>query len=235
MDDSVLWIAALGIAALGFLLLAVAGMVAMYLNTRAPSAKDAVSTKKPKSRTKDVGSTDKSRPHVEEAAPSKLSQPRAEDAASNDESRLRAGSPRAERKTVGGFWAWIKAWIFALVHAGTVSVVFGGITFFEDLANASDEIERTGTVTFPKQLLPGTLSGPVSRERLVRPASALLGRGRPRGADQLDEGDEDPVEPRDLNRPTGSPPDVAGWEIVDPADETGAGQSRVVEDPHSIT
>jgi hypothetical protein len=235
MDDSVLWIAALGIAALGFLLLAVAGTVAMYLNTRAPRTRDAVSTKKSKSRTKDVGSTDKSRPHVEEAASRKASQSRAEDAASTDESRLRAGLPRAERKTTGGFWAWIKAWMFALVHAGTVSVVFGGITFFEDLANAGDEIERTGTVTFPKRLLPGMLSSPVARERLVRPASALLGRGHPHGADQRDEGDEDPVEPGDLNGPTGSPPEVTGWEIVDLADEAGAGQNRVVEDPHPIT
>lgn len=226
MDDSVLWIAALGIAALGFLLLAVAGMVAMYLNTRAPSAKDAVSTKKPKSCTKDVAPTDESRPHVEEAASSKVSEPRAEDAASTDESRLRAGLPRAKRKTAGGFWAWIKAWVFALVHAGTVSVVFGGITFFEDLANASDEIERTGRVTFPKQLLPGTLSGPVSRDRLARPASALLGQGHSRGADERDETDEDNAGPGNLNRPTGSPPDVTGWEIVEPADEASANQNR---------
>ena len=235
MDDSVLWIAALGIAALGFLLLAVAGMVAMYLNTRAPSAEDTVSTKKPKSRTRDVAPADKSRPHVEKAAPSKASQPRAEDAASTDESRLRAGLPRAGRKTAGGFWAWIKAWIFALVHAGTVSVVFGGITFFEDLANASDEIERTGTVTFPKQLLPGTLSGPVSRDRLARPANALLGQGHPRGAGQRDEADEDSAEPGNLNRPTGSPPDATGWEVVDPADEASADQDRVVKDPHPNT
>jgi hypothetical protein len=235
MDDSVLWVVALGIGALGFLLLAVAGTVAMVLNIRAPRNKDVVSTKKPKPHTKDEASTDKSRPQVEEAASSKVSQPRAEDVAASGESRLRAGLPRAERKTAGGFWAWIKAWVFALVHAGTVSVVFGGITFFEDLANASDEIERTGTVTFPKQLLPGTLSGPVSRGHLTRPANALLGQGHPRGADQRDETDKDHAEPGDLNRPTGSPPDATGWEVVDPVDEAIADQDRVVKDPHPNT
>lgn len=59
----------------------------------------------------------------------------------------------------GTFWVWIKAGIFAILHAGVVSVVLGGLTFFEDLVRAGREIRRTGTVSFPPQLLPGGLDG----------------------------------------------------------------------------
>lgn len=179
MDDSVLWTVALGIGMLGLLLLTIAGVVAMYLNTRARRVGDAASADKSQAHTGDVASTDKSRAH-------------AGDVTSTDKSQLRADSSSAKRTTTGGFWAWVKAWIFALVHAGTVSVVLGGITFFEDLAKASEEIQLTGTVTFPKQLLPGTLAESASRKRLSRSS-------------------DDPGNPDQLGAP---PLATAGWEVV---------------------
>ncbi len=174
MDDSVLWAVALGTGALGLLLLTIAGVVAMYLNTRARETRDAASADEPQSHTGDVAST--------------------------GESQLRAASPSAKRTTAGGFWAWVKAWVFASIHAGTVSLVLGGITFFEDIARASDEIQRTGTVTFPKQLLPGTLAGSASRKRLSRPSDDL----------------ENP------DQPGAPPPGTAGWEVVGLLDEADA-------------
>jgi hypothetical protein len=179
MNDSELWAVALGIGMLGLLLLTIAGAVAMYLNIRAQRARGAASA-------------GKSRSNAGDAASAAKSQSRTGDVASTDRSQPRAG---------GGFWAWVKAWIFALVHAGTVSVVFGGITFFEDLAKAGQEIQRTGTVTFPKQLLPGTLAESTSRKRLSRPADDL----------------------EDRDQPSGTPPDPAGWEVVDLLDEVEAG------------
>jgi hypothetical protein len=188
MNDSELWAVALGIGMLGLLLLTIAGAVAMYLNIRAQRARGAASA-------------GKSRSNAGDAASAAKSQSRTGDVASTDRSQPRAGSPGAQRATSGGFWAWVKAWIFALVHAGTVSVVFGGITFFEDLAKAGQEIQRTGTVTFPKQLLPGTLAESTSRKRLSRPADDL----------------------EDRDQPSGTPPDPAGWEVVDLQDEVEAG------------
>jgi|GEM_PF-1269681 len=184
MDDSVLWAVALGTGALGFLLLTAAGVVAMYLNAGARRARDAASA-------------DKSQSHAEDVASAGKSQSHARDVASADKSQLRADSSSAKRATSGGFWAWVKAWVFAVVHAGTVSLVLGGITLFEDIAKASDEIQRTGTVTFPKQLLPETLAGSVSRKRLSQPSDDL---GDP---DQSGE----------------PPPDTAGWEVVGLLDE----------------
>ncbi len=175
MDDSELLAVALGTGMFGLLLLTIAGVVVMYLNTRARSAGDVTSTDEP--------------------------QPRARDAASTDKSQPRDDSSSAKRAPAGGFWAWVKAWVFALVHAGTVSLVLGGVTFFEDLAKANDEIQRTGTVTFPKQLLPGTLAGSVSRKRLSWPS--------------------DDFEDRD--HPGAPPPDTAGWEVVDLLDEVDVG------------
>jgi len=187
MDDSVLWAVALGTAALGLLLLTVAGVVAMYLNTRARGAGDVTSADKSQPRAKDVASTDKS-------------QSRAKDVASTDKSQSHVDSSSAKHAIGGGFLIWLKAWIFALVHAGTVSLVLGGVTFFEDIAKASDEIQRTGTVTFPKQLLPGTLTGSISRKRLSQPSG--------------DSGD--------LDQPRVPPSNTAGWEVVDLLDETDA-------------
>ncbi|MDY7079921.1 MAG: hypothetical protein SXV54_23810 [Chloroflexota bacterium] len=146
MNDSVLWAVALGSGALGLLLLAVAGAVAVYWNTGARGARDTASGDQPRSRGGDITATEKSQPPT--------------------------SSPNAQPATAGGLWTWVKACVFAFFHAGIVSVVLGGITFFEDLAKASGEIQNTGTVTFPKQLLPGTLSGSASRKSLSQPANA---------------------------------------------------------------
>jgi hypothetical protein len=126
--------------------------------------------------------------------------------------------PNTKQATASSPWAWIKAWIFALVHASTVSLVLGGITFFEDLAKASDEIQSTGTVTFPKRLLPGPLSVPTSQKRLVQPSDDSLSNARHPGdefqhkatGDELD----DPDQPSVLS-------DTAGWEVVDLVNEAG--------------
>jgi hypothetical protein len=61
-------------------------------------------------------------------------------------------------RPVGGGWLWLKAGVFACIHAGAVSFVLGGLTFFEDIARANEEIRTTGTVTFPKRLLPKALT-----------------------------------------------------------------------------
>jgi hypothetical protein len=203
MDESVLWVVALGIGGLGLLLLAAAGIAAVYLNAGRDSAGDVASTEKPQPRAKDVASTEEAQTH-------------AEGVASTDKSRVRAGSSSAKPETAaGGFWAWVKAGIFAFVHAGTVSLVLGGVTLFEDLAKASDEIQRTGTVTFPKQLLPGTLSGPASRKRLAGSSGGLLRNGHNQSEGQRNRANEDHVEAEDLDPPSGPQSDAAGWEVVD--------------------
>lgn len=90
--------------------------------------------------------------------------------------------PVATSAMGGGPWLWVKACIFAIVHAGTVSLVLGGITFFEDIARASDEIQRSGTVTFPRQFLPGALSEASANRRLPGPAGRKqsAGEGTPK-------------------------------------------------------
>jgi hypothetical protein len=107
-----------------------------------------------------------------------------------------------------GPWLWIKAWIFAVFHASIVSLVLGGITFFEDLAKASEEIQSTGRVTFPKQLLPGPLSGSVSQKRLTQ---------SPGDAAQT-ESDE----VKKLDGPDAAEPRVPGWEVVNLVSDVGA-------------
>ncbi|MCX7683603.1 MAG: hypothetical protein N2508_16805 [Anaerolineae bacterium] len=120
------------------------------------------------------------------------------------QSRAEMPSAGGERQPVaasavsGSPWLWIKAWIFAMIHAGTVSVVLGGITFFEDIARASDEIQRSGTVTFPRQLLPGALSEASANRRLPRPE----GKGHAPG-----EGTMKPARSAALSR-------SATWEVV---------------------
>ena len=215
MDDSVVWVAALGIGAVGFLLLALAGMIAMYLNTKPPSAKGETTAEKPRFRTKSTPHTNGSHPQARADAPTDESRPRAGEAIGADRSQAHASQPRAKRRTIGGFWAWVKAWIFASVHAGTVSVVLGGITFFEDLANASEEIQRTGNVTFPKRLLPGTLSGAESRERLSGSSGGLLRDGHHHSEVQGDEENEDQSQAEGIDQSGASSPDAAGWEVVD--------------------
>ena len=183
MEDSVLWVVAIGSGALGLLLLAVAGVVVVYWNTIAH-------------RPKGIASADRTQSHTGSVTPA-------------GKKRQPANAPAAQPATAKSPWLWIKAWFFAFLHAGTVSVVLGGITFFEDLARASDEIQRTGTVTFPKQLLPGTLSGPASRRRLSRPS----------GDSDLS-GTEGETEVNGLDQ-TAASPDSAGWEVVDLVSEVG--------------
>ena len=177
MGDSVLWFVALGAGAIGLVLLAVAVAAAIYVNIKTHGAEGGTSADEPQSESETADSTNESEGH--------------------------ASSSDSEQASIGGFWAWVKAWIFAVVHAGTVSLVVGGITFFEDLSKAGEEIERTGTVTFPKQLLPGPLSGSVSRKRLARPSNDV---GNPEQSDTPSK-------------------DTAGWEVVDLLEETDAGSS----------
>ena len=161
MNESELWAIALGTGMLGLLLLTMAGAIAMVLSIRARRARDAAFA-------------GKSQTNTEVADAGGKPQSRADDVSPTGESQSRAQLPEPKRAVGGGFWPWVKAWIFALVHAGTVSAVLGGITFFEDLAKAGEEIQRSGTVTFPKQLLPGTLAGAVrpaaTRKRLSQPS-----------------------------------------------------------------
>jgi hypothetical protein len=208
MDDSVLWVVAFGVGALGFLLLAAAGLVAMYLNTGPRDGRDETPIEHPQAQ-------------AEEVPPADESQSPPENVATADESQPQLESPLGTPRASGGFWAWVKAWIFALVHAGTVSVVLGGITFFEDLANASEEIQHTGTVSFPKQLLPGTLSGSMARQRLSQTSGGLLRDGHWRGGDQADEPDKDPAGAKDNNQPNEAPSKAAAWEVIDVANEVG--------------
>jgi hypothetical protein len=188
MNESELWAVALGTGMLGLLLLTMAGAIAMVLSIRARRARDAAFAGKSQANTKVTDAGDKSQSRTDDVPPT-------------GKSRSRAKLPETKRAVGGGFWPWVKAWIFALVHAGTVSVVLGGITFFEDLAKAGDEIQRSGTVTFPRQLLPATLAGSATRKRLSQPS-------------------DDAVTPyEDLDRPADPPPDTEGWEVVDLLEE----------------
>ncbi|RLC85460.1 MAG: hypothetical protein DRJ03_11605 [Chloroflexi bacterium] len=192
MDESVLWAAAIGIALLGLVLLAVGTLAAVYWGAA----------------TNDSG---KSKPQAKSTSSAGKRQSQAGGAASASKFRQRLSSSEAQQPVGGGFLPWVRAWIFAFIHASTVGLVLGGITFFEDMAKANDEILRTGTVSFPKQLLPGTLTGSTVRERLSRPAGGLLERG---------EDDETSEEPQQSDE---SPSNAAGWEVVDVLDEAEAG------------
>jgi hypothetical protein len=101
--------------------------------------------------------------------------------------------------------AWVKAWIFAFIHASTVSLVMGSITFFEDMLRANEEIERTGTVSFPKQLLPGTVTGSAVRKRLSQPS------GDSKTGDEVEESGQSAK----------SSSKAVKWEVVDVLDEAG--------------
>jgi hypothetical protein len=176
MDNSVLWVVALGSGVLGLLLLAVAGAVVVYWNAGARRPREMASADDPQSHDGDIATAEKK--------------------------RSPASSSNAQPATASSPWLWIKAWLFALFHAGTVSLVLGGITFFEDLAKASEEIQTAGTVTFPKQLLPRTVTGPTSLKRLSQPP----------GDPPMAEGGADDSE---QDQPGPSPPGAAGWEVVD--------------------
>lgn len=62
---------------------------------------------------------------------------------------------------------WLQAWLFASLHALVVSLVLGAITFYEDIVQSHREIARTGRVSFPKNLLPGSMVVS-TRNRLAR-------------------------------------------------------------------
>jgi hypothetical protein len=176
MSDTVLWVLAVGVGVIGFLLLFIAAGVAFFLRSEnrdlnargsAPAAGRAEAPGQTASAQAATGQPDAPAPEYPETP---------------------APTPAG-----GGLWAWIKAWLFASVHAVTVSLVLGAVTFFEDLARASDEIEHTGTVTFPKRLMPGATVQPASPRRLSEPVPPV----------------ED-VDPADIELS-----DPGDWEIVD--------------------
>jgi hypothetical protein len=204
MDDSVLWAAAFLVGALGLSLLIIGGVAAMYLSTDARKGRGAASSKSSPSLSGDADSGDES--------PSSRG-----NGAAAEEAGSRVDSPDVQRAATGGLWTWIKAGLFAVLHAGTVSLVLGGITFFEDLAKASDEIQSSGTVTFPKQLLPGALYGPASRKRLSHPAgNSMEDEEHPGDGRRYDE-PEDGAGNADVDQSGAS-----GWEVVDLVGEAGA-------------
>jgi hypothetical protein len=183
MDDSVLWAVALGVGMFGLMLLAIAGAIVVYWNTIVRKPEKGAAPDKTESGTGKTTAAEKKQPPP---------------------------PPAAEKPVlVNSSWLWVKAWIFAVLHATTVSLVVGGITFFEDLAKASTEIQQEGSVSFPKQLLPGTLPGSgISRKRLSQASGEssemedASGVGRP----------DTPIARED------------GWEVVENlVSETGSG------------
>lgn len=186
MDESVLWVVALGTGSLGLLLLTVAGAVAVYWNTMARGPNKATSSDKSQSRARDLAAAGKK--------------------------RSPAASAEARPQDRGAFWLWTRAWLFAFFHASIVSVVMGGITFFEDLVKAGEEIQTSGTVTFPKQLLPGTISGSASRKHLLQSS------GNPSGG----EGNPGVGE---HGQPGAVSSGKTGWEVVDHTNEVDASSS----------
>jgi hypothetical protein len=94
------------------------------------------------------------------------------------------------------------------------------MTFFEDLANAGDEIRRTGTVTFPKQLLPGSLLGSMSRKQVSQSSGGLLKDGADVADDQRSEGREEYIDPEEPDPSADPSSDSAEWEVVEPTTRT---------------
>jgi hypothetical protein len=174
MDDSVLWAVALGVGMFGLMLLAIAGAIVVYWNTIVRKPEKGAAPDKTESGTGKTTAAEKKQPPP---------------------------PPAAEKPVlVNSSWLWVKAWIFAVLHATTVSLVVGGITLFEDLAKASTEIQREGTVSFPKQLLPGTISSSgASRKRLSQPLGEPSETGDASGIGKLDQ----PISEEE------------GWEVVE--------------------
>jgi hypothetical protein len=183
VNDMMLWIVALGIGGAGLLLLGLAGVAAVAL--RSAAARRAQS--------------DYAAPTTAQQTATVSSSPQDQPLSASAMEGLRGGA---------GPWIWLKACIFALVHALTASFVLGGLTFFEDLVRANDEIRRTGGVSFPAQLLPPSLAGtagPGSREELPDGAHHQHYRT---SAQELRERDLPPI-------------DTDKWEVVDILDEAG--------------
>ena len=188
MDDMLLWAVALVVGVLGLLLLAVAGAAAVTLNSGTQRARQ-------KTAAQGIGaaSANRARAYAAAVPPADRSQPLAGQASASS-----------------GIWAWIKATFFAAVHAAAVSFVLGGVTFFEDLVRANEEIRQTGTVTFPKQLLPGTLYD--SRKSLSSPADTAA-----EGEYREDDAAQGPLS--DADRSSQSSAETLSWEVVDMMDE----------------
>ncbi len=111
------------------------------------------------------------------------------------------------------------------LHAGVVSFVLGGLTFFEDLVRANGEIRRTGTVSFPRQLLPPSLTG-------AQPSGTL-----PESGEEVAEGPYPQryrtvaaLRERDL-----PPIGAAEWEVVGILDEAGPDGEALVGGYHPIS
>jgi len=141
MNEVALWTVALATAVIGFLLLATAGVAAAILKSRRSADRDrddAVSTELP----------------GQQQISSYSDEPAKEEAPASSKG--------------GGIWVWLQACILASLHALVVSVVLGVMTFYEDIVQSHEEISRTGRVSFPKSLLPGSVATP-ARHRLSRP------------------------------------------------------------------
>ena len=193
----ILWIVALGIGGLGLLLLGVAGVAAAA-----------------------IGSAERGKRATEAAPPVRRAAVSPASSASRPAGAIGQDAPEAAPDATGALWAWVKACVFALIHAGVVSFVLGGLTFFEDLVRANGEIRRTGNVSFPRQLLPPSLGGhqpsgaltPADDEALEATYSP---RYRPAGA----------LRERDL-----PPISATEWKVVDILDEAGPAGEALVGD-----
>lgn len=140
MNEIALWVVALTTAALGLLLLGVAGLAAALIKARRNAA-------------------------LEEDLVAGPDEASAKETRDGPEDSLHEVSPSTARGT--GVWLWLQAWLFASLHALVVSLVLGAITFYEDIVQSHREIARTGRVSFPKNLLPGSMVVS-ARNRLVR-------------------------------------------------------------------
>ncbi len=196
MSDMVLWIAALAIGGGGLLLLGIAAAAAVALRSAGRRSHGGAAASSP----------------PQAAASSSAASATATPVADRSEPDEGAAPPAGPESTWTP-WAWLKACIFAIIHAGAVSFVLGGLTFFEDLVRANSEIRRTGNVSFPPQLLPPSLTSD--------PATRLLerGSGERRAGDDYQRywAAAEELHERDL-----PPIETAEWKVVDILDEAGA-------------
>lgn len=195
MSDMVLWIAALGVGGVGLLLLGVAGLAAAALRSGSRRSRGSGGGEVPQRAVAQHEST----------------------AAAARQGQTNGAAPDAGQPGGGALWAWLKACVFALIHAGAVSFVLGGLTFFEDLIRSSREIKHTGSVSFPAQLLPPGLSD--------MPTSWQGGQFEERTTQSL----YDPRYGTPGLRERDLPPVITTeWEVVDILDEAGpAGEGLV--------
>jgi len=180
MNEVALWTVALTAAVLGFLLLVIAGVAAALLRSRRIADQDP-----------DMATS--AEPHVQEATRG--------DSGGVVQDTPSSASPGSH------ILAWLQACVLASLHALVVSLVLGVVTFYEDIVQAQDEIRRTGSVSFPKNLLPGSIVAPY-RHRLSNPEEDY---SRYEAADDgfanLSQNDELTLE-------------VMDWDVVTVSDET---------------